>query len=93
MSKCPISRSDFLSSAEDLLALVNDTPVELRPKEFSTGSFGWNGSKRLKVSVGDIPLTVQLSTNATVLKSKEAPAVSTKEKATSKRKIIFFILS
>lgn len=74
---CPISLSDFVSNADELLMVMNEKPIELHPKEFSTGSFGWNGSGKMKVSVKGVPLTVQISTNATVLKSKEAPKKST----------------
>eukprot|EP00339_Tiarina_fusa_P019043 CAMPEP_0117063786 /NCGR_PEP_ID=MMETSP0472-20121206/44529_1 /TAXON_ID=693140 ORGANISM="Tiarina fusus, Strain LIS" /NCGR_SAMPLE_ID=MMETSP0472 /ASSEMBLY_ACC=CAM_ASM_000603 /LENGTH=196 /DNA_ID=CAMNT_0004783629 /DNA_START=21 /DNA_END=608 /DNA_ORIENTATION=+ len=73
MSACPISKSDFLESATDLVMLLDENAIEAHPKEFATGSFGWNASGRLKIVVNEIPLTVQVSTNATVLKSKEAP--------------------
>ena len=73
MKDCPISLEAFLNHANNVLLVIDDKPIELKPKEFSTGSFGWNGSSRLTIPVGDIPLTLQLSTNATVLKSKDAP--------------------
>lgn len=74
--ECPISKADFVEHAEDIVMLIEEKPVELHPKEFSTGSFGWNASGKMKVSVRGVPLTVQISANATVLKSKEAPSKS-----------------
>lgn len=76
MKDCPISKNDFLESAEEILMVINDKPVEMRPKQFSTGSFGWNASTRMHVTVGGIPLTVQMSSNVTVLKSKDAPEIT-----------------
>ena len=73
---CPLSKSDFLEKAESLVAELDGQPMELTPKDFSTGSFGWNASGRLRVDVGGHPLQVMVSINATVLKSKQAPEKS-----------------
>lgn len=73
---CPISKADFLSNAESLVMDIESTPIAMNPKEFAPGSFGWNGSGRIKVPVSGHELSVQVSVNATVLKSKEAPEKS-----------------
>ncbi|KNZ78878.1 hypothetical protein J132_09562 [Termitomyces sp. J132] len=52
--------------------------VSLAPNTFSTGSFGWKGSKRLTVELpssnrdGNEEVQVMLSINATVIGSKPA---------------------
>jgi len=75
---CPISKADFLTHADSLVMDIESHPIAMNPKEFTPGSFGWNGSGRIKVPVDGHELSVQVSVNATVLKSKEAPSESIK---------------
>ncbi|KAJ7591073.1 hypothetical protein C8J56DRAFT_1024763 [Mycena floridula] len=52
--------------------------LTLVASSFNTGSYGWKGTKRLKITLqgegGDEVVDVQLQINATVLKSKQADA-------------------
>jgi len=68
---CPISRSEFKEKAEPIELQIEGVKVEARPREFSTGSFGWNYSGRMNINVGGRDLEVRISCNFTVLGSKE----------------------
>jgi hypothetical protein len=43
------------------------------PREFSTGSLGWNINGKLVVQIGETPVTVQVGLNLTLVGSKELP--------------------
>ena len=41
-------------------------------KEFSTGSLGWYVNGKTSIKVGDVPCSVQIGFNLTIVNSKEA---------------------
>ena len=77
---CPVSKEAFLASAPTLTLLVrlpDGTTRDLgavAPREFSTGSFGWNVNAKTVVEVGGQAVSVQVGANLTVVGSKDAPA-------------------
>jgi hypothetical protein len=73
---CSISKEDFMDHAEHLDLVVGDKASILTPKEFTTGSFGWGASTKLKVNVHNTPVQVQITVNATVLGSKNPSEVA-----------------
>lgn len=67
---CPISAADFLAQAKAVGIDLGSTHVTAKPKQFSTGSFGWNQCGKVELEVGDHTLTVQCSINLIVVGSK-----------------------
>ncbi len=41
------------------------------PREFTTGSLGWNISSKMTMMIDDKPVTVQVGLNLTVVGSKD----------------------
>jgi hypothetical protein len=68
---CPLSPEEFEKDAKSLTMRLGTKEVVLRPKQFSTGSFGWHGGEKIDIEVGGVPLKVQIGINATVLGSKK----------------------
>ncbi|WVF70383.1 hypothetical protein IAT40_005173 [Kwoniella sp. CBS 6097] len=80
------SLEDFLGLAEELDVTIAQPSVErsgtskgkeeikfsAKPKEMSTGSYGWTGSKNAKINVGDQPTSVSISINVVVQNSKDS---------------------
>ncbi len=75
MSKpCPVSRDEFLANAKAIKITVNGQDFWAEPREFSTGGFGWNVGGKAGVQLdGGKLLHLQLSCNASVIGSKDAP--------------------
>lgn len=69
---CTITRKEFLENAQDIEVIINGVKHTASPKEFSTGSFGWNINGKVSVKVGGETVQCQLGMNLTVAKSKEA---------------------
>jgi hypothetical protein len=67
---CPISRAQF-DKAETVIIEVDGQRVMAEPKEFSTGSFGWNYSGKMVIEVDGVRVPVQVGVNLTVVGSKE----------------------
>ncbi len=70
--KCPITREEFSSQAQQVKIVVDGKELEAEVKEFSTGSFGWYYNGKTTVMVDGKPLSVQVGLNLTVVGSKEA---------------------
>lgn len=70
---CPVSRSEFATSAKPLDIVINGIPMTAEVKEFSTGSFGWYLTGKVNVKVGDKVVSTQIGLNLTVVGSKELP--------------------
>ncbi len=47
--------------------------MEAQPKEFSTGSLGWNVNEKVNIQMGDRRVTVQVGLNLTIVGSKDLP--------------------
>ncbi|KAG8719217.1 hypothetical protein FRC08_003371 [Ceratobasidium sp. 394] len=60
--------------------------IAMQPSTFATGSYGWKGSRRLTIPLGDTDdetVTVMININATVVGSKDASATAEKEDLTA----------
>ncbi len=73
MSKSPISRSDFEAGAAPIEIDIGGTKLTAVPKQFSTGSFGWNVNGKATLMVNGKPVPVQVGANLIVIGSKEEP--------------------
>jgi len=72
-SICPVTRSQFRDRAKPVTVTINDVPMVVPIKEFSTGSFGWYLNGKTVVDIDGTPVQVQLGLNLTVIGSKELP--------------------
>lgn len=72
---CPVSREVFRKAAKPLpLTIDGKAGMVLSPKEFSTGSFGWNTNEKYTVMIDGVAVPCQLGINLTIIGSKEQPA-------------------
>lgn len=70
---CPVSREEFRQKAEPITLTVAGTTIVMDPREFSTGSLGWNASQKVTVVIDGKRVTCQLGLNLTLANSKELP--------------------
>ena len=70
-----VTKDEFVGRAGALLLHVNGSTVVGTPKQFSTGSVGWNFNGKVEVHKGEETYTVQVSGNAIVVKSKESSTI------------------
>lgn len=72
---CPVSKKDFLESAKAVKVTINGQDFWMEPREFNSGSFGWQltGKSSVELAGGKV-LHLQVGLNATVIGSKDAPA-------------------
>lgn len=74
---CPISRSEFLAKAQPLNINIDNMALQAPPREFSTGSLGWNLNSKTTMDVGGTKVTVQIGMNVTLVGSKDLPGRTT----------------
>lgn len=72
-TNCPVSRSEFSANAKPVVVTINGKEYQAVPKEFSTGSLGWNINDKVNVDIGGKLVTVQVGMNLTVVGSKDLP--------------------
>lgn len=70
---CPVTRQQFRSDAKAVEVVINGVPQTALPKEFSTGSLGWNINGKTSIQVGNQVVQVQVGLNLTIVGSKELP--------------------
>ncbi len=70
---CPVSREEFLANAKPLTIKVGDKEFTAGPRQFSTGSLGWNVNDKMTVEINGKPVTLQVGMNLTVVGSKDLP--------------------
>jgi hypothetical protein len=70
---CPISRRQFTESAQAVEVIINGVKMTAKPKDFSTGSLGWNISSKMEIEVAGKAVTVQVGLNLTIVGSKDLP--------------------
>ena len=73
---CPVTRKQFTDGAKAVEVIVNGVPLIAEVKEFSTGSLGWYLNGKTTIKVGDVPVSVQIGMNLTIVGSKELPKES-----------------
>ncbi len=69
-AKCQLTKEQFLSQAQPVTLTIGDKTIEVKPREFSTGSFGWFYSGKAQLLVGDTAVHVQVGLNLTAIGSK-----------------------
>ncbi len=72
-TSCPISRAEFTQHAKPVTVQIGDKTYTAVPKEFSTGSLGWNINDKVTIDIGGKLVTVQIGMNLTVVGSKDLP--------------------
>jgi hypothetical protein len=77
---CNITRSYFATEAKALVVEIKDAQgnvlarATIAPREFSTGSLGWNVSQALHLDITpSTTVKCQLGLNLTIANSKELP--------------------
>ena len=74
---CPVTRKEFIEKAKPVEVVIDGNKMIGAPREFATGSLGWNISSKMTLMVGDKPVTVQVGLNLTLVGSKELPKEGT----------------
>ena len=70
---CPITRAEFLEQAQTLSITILEQTMQAPPREFSTGSLGWNVNNKTVIDIAGKKVTVQIGLNVTLVGSKELP--------------------
>jgi hypothetical protein len=70
---CPITRAEFREKAQPINISIDNVPMQAPPREFSTGSLGWNLNSKTTMNIGGTPVTVQIGMNITLVGSKDLP--------------------
>lgn len=71
-----LTREVFIKEAKAVEVVLNGITLGCEPRQFSTGSLGWNLNGKITLKVGDMHVTCQLGMNLTVVGSKELPGFS-----------------
>ncbi len=74
---CPISRAEFAAHAKAVEVQIGEKKYTAVPKEFSTGSLGWNINDKVTIEIAGKHVTVQIGMNLTVVGSKDLPKEAT----------------
>ena len=72
-TSCPITRAQFQNHAKAMEVKIGDRTFTALPKNFSTGSLGWNINDKVTIEIGGKHVTVQIGMNLTVVGSKDLP--------------------
>ena len=70
---CPITRDEFRQHAQEIKVAIGDRTFTAKPKEFSTGSLGWNINDKITIQINGKDVTLQVGMNLTIVGSKELP--------------------
>lgn len=70
---CPVSRAEFREKAVPVAIVLDNVPMTVPVKEFSTGSLGWYLNGKAMIDVGGTKVAVQIGLNLTIVGSKDLP--------------------
>ena len=70
---CPVSRAQFKEKAKAIEVVIDGNKMVGAPREFSTGSLGWNISSKMTMMIDGAAVTVQVGLNLTIVGSKDLP--------------------
>jgi hypothetical protein len=70
---CPVTRKEFTEKAKPMEVVIDGNKLIAAPREFSTGSLGWNISNKMTLQIGDKAVSVQVGLNLTIIGSKDLP--------------------
>jgi hypothetical protein len=76
-TSCPITRAEFKEHGKPVSVKIGEKDYTAIPKEFSTGSLGWNINDKVTIDIGGKMVTVQIGMNLTVVGSKDLPGRET----------------
>ena len=62
-----------MDKAKALAITIDGVAMQAPPREFSTGSLGWNLNSKTTMDIGGVPVTVQIGMNVTLVGSKDLP--------------------
>jgi len=79
-TSCPIARGEFREKAVPVAVTIDNVPLTVPVKEFSTGSLGWYLNGKTTIDVGGTKVAVQIGLNLTIVGSKELPGFVPKDK-------------
>jgi hypothetical protein len=82
-TSCPITRAQFRGHAKPMTIVINGKEYNAIPKEFSTGSLGWNVNDKINLEIDGTLVTVQIGMNLTIVGSKELPPDAASPEAVS----------
>ena len=74
----PITRAQFRDKATPIVVKISapggpEQEYTLSPREFETGSLGWNLSDKMRVKIDGVEVQVQIGLNLIVVGSKDLP--------------------
>src|SRR5262245_58663261 len=74
----PITRAQFREKAPSIVIKIAapgmpEQEYTLSPREFETGSLGWNLSDKMRVKIDGVDVAVQIGLNLIVVGSKDLP--------------------
>lgn len=69
--KCPIPRAVFESEAEPFHVEIFKQYINLKPKKFKSGAFGWHAPAKIQVKVAGIKAEAQVQVCITLVGSKD----------------------
>lgn len=72
-SSCPVTRKQFAENAGSVTVTIDGETFEVDPKEFSTGSLGWNLNAKITLEIDGVRVPVQVGMNLTLVGSKDLP--------------------
>jgi hypothetical protein len=70
---CPVTRAEFKEHAKAVKVTINENSFTAEPREFSTGSLGWNINGKTTVEINGKAVSVQIGVNLTLVGSKDLP--------------------
>lgn len=67
---CATTKEAFLEKAKLIEFKIGEATVTIDPREFTSGSFGWNANQKIAIKVDGKMLPCQLGMNIIVIGSK-----------------------
>ncbi len=71
--KCPVDRDTFNAHAKAIEIVLAGSKRYVYPRQFDTGSMGWNLNEKIIVEITGVHCTVQVGLNMTIVGSKDLP--------------------
>ena len=69
-TECPLDYGQFMKDAKPITLDIGGQEIDLEPRQFSSGSFGYGFSGKVQTKVGKVAVKLQCSLNMTVVGSK-----------------------
>ncbi len=69
-TSCPVTMDEFMKTKKMIKVETEDQMFLCVPRDFASGSFGYNVNGKLTIMIGDIPVPFQFTGNITAIGSK-----------------------